>query len=95
MPKQTLIKAFAATTLLAGGAHAQTTLDMWYHGAGGEVEGAIIQGIVDDFNASQSDWNVVLESFPQASYNDSVTAAAQPRARASAGRASSLRMPPF
>ena len=34
------------------------------------------QDIIADFNASQSDWKVVLEQFPQAAYNDSVTAAA-------------------
>ena len=49
---------------------------MWYHGAGNEVESRIINQIVDDFNASQSDWTVSLESFPQGAYNDSVVAAA-------------------
>lgn len=55
---------------------AQTELSMWYHGAGNAEEAAILNGIVDDFNASQSDWKVVVESFPQTSYNDSVVAAA-------------------
>lgn len=55
---------------------AQTELGMWYHGAGNEVEGRIINQIVDDFNASQSDWVVNIESFPQDSYNDSIVAAA-------------------
>ena len=55
---------------------AQTELSMWYHGAGNEVEGRIINQIVDDFNASQSDWVVSIESFPQESYNDSIVAAA-------------------
>ncbi len=63
-------------TALSGGALAATDLTMWYHGAGNEVEGKVINQIVDDFNASQSDWNVIIESFPQESYNDSVTAAA-------------------
>lgn len=62
--------------LLAGGALAQTELSMWYHGAGNEVESAIINQIVDEFNASQSDWAVTIESFPQESYNDSIVAAA-------------------
>ena len=61
---------------LVGPALAQTELSMWYHGAGNEVESRIITRIVDDFNASQSDWMVELESFPQESYNDSVVAAA-------------------
>lgn len=61
---------------LAHSASAQTDVTMWYHGAGNEVESRIINQIVDDFNASQADWRVVLESFPQLSYNDSVVAAA-------------------
>jgi multiple sugar transport system substrate-binding protein len=65
-----------AATLMAGGALAQTTLSMWYHGAGNEVEAKIINQIITDFNASQSDWKVELQSFPQAAYNDSVTAGA-------------------
>jgi multiple sugar transport system substrate-binding protein len=68
--------ALAAQTLGLGAAHAQTPLTMWYHGAGNEVESAIINQIVADFNASQSDWSVSLESFPQGAYNDSVVAAA-------------------
>ena len=55
---------------------AQTDLTMWYHGAGNEVESGIINKIVADFNASQTDWKVSLESFPQGAYNDSVVAAA-------------------
>ena len=63
---------------LVGGIHAQTptTLSLWYHGAGNEVERGILVSIIEDFNASQSDWAVELEEFPQASYNESVTAAA-------------------
>lgn len=51
-------------------------LSLWYHGAGNEVERSILIGVIDDFNASQADWNVVLEEFPQQDYNESVTAAA-------------------
>lgn len=65
-----------STALLSSTAMAQTTLSMWYHGAGNEVEATIINQIVSDFNASQSDWAVELESFPQAAYNDSVVAGA-------------------
>jgi multiple sugar transport system substrate-binding protein len=73
--------AFAAgimlgTALFSGAAFAQTKLSMWYHGAGNEVEAKIINQIVTDFNASQPDWTVALESFPQAAYNDSVVAGA-------------------
>jgi len=65
-----------ATALSATSAYAQTTLSMWYHGAGNEVESKIINQIISDFNASQADWKVELQSFPQAAYNDSVTAGA-------------------
>ncbi|SDF00137.1 ABC transporter substrate-binding protein [Limimaricola pyoseonensis] len=70
------ILATALSAVIATGAAAQTELSMWYHGAGGEVESAIINRIVDDFNASQDDWAVELQSFPQGSYNDSIIAAA-------------------
>ena len=49
---------------------------MWYHGAGNEVESKIVNQIITDFNASQTDWSVELQSFPQGAYNDSVVAGA-------------------
>jgi multiple sugar transport system substrate-binding protein len=77
MNKTTRLAAIAlGSTILAGPALAQTELTMWYHGAGNEVEGRLINQVVDDFNASQNDWAVSIESFPQGSYNDSVIAAA-------------------
>ena len=68
----------AAMAVAAWGsmAQAQTTLSLWYHGAGNEVEAKIINQIVADFNGSQADWKVELQSFPQAAYNDSVVAGA-------------------
>jgi multiple sugar transport system substrate-binding protein len=68
--------ALALGTLLSSPVLAQTELSMWYHGAGNEVELTLITQLVNDFNASQSDWVVVVESFPQGAYNDSVVAAA-------------------
>ncbi len=68
--------ALAFFLATSGTAFATTDLSMWYHGAGNETEKAIIDTIVSDFNSSQSDWAVKIESFPQESYNDSVTAAA-------------------
>ena len=65
-----------AALALSGFVFAQTTLSLWYHGAGNEVERAIVVRTIDDFNASQSDWRVELEEFPQAAYNPSVVAAA-------------------
>jgi multiple sugar transport system substrate-binding protein len=76
MTRKTLLSALLASTGLAGMATAQTEIGMWYHGAGNETESALITQIVDDFNASQSDYTVTLESFPQNSYNESVTAGA-------------------
>ncbi|SNY93351.1 carbohydrate ABC transporter substrate-binding protein, CUT1 family (TC 3.A.1.1.-) [Cohaesibacter sp. ES.047] len=73
---KTLLATLCASTLMSGAAFAQTDLTMWYHGAGNDVESKIINQIVDDFNASQDDWKVTIESFPQTSYNDSVVAAA-------------------
>lgn len=71
-----LIGGTALSLLLATGAMAQTELTMWYHGAGNPTELDLINGLINDFNASQADWKVTLESFPQIAYNDSVTAAA-------------------
>ena len=60
----------------SGMVFAVTELSMWYHGAGNEVESKLIKQIISDFNSSQSNWRVNLESFPQESYNSSVVAAA-------------------
>jgi len=65
-----------ASVLLIGAALAQTEISLWYHGAGNEVERSVLIGIIDDFNASQGDFEVVLEEFPQLSYNESIVAAA-------------------
>ena len=60
----------------AGQAARADRAHLWYHGAGNEVESEILNQIVADFNASQADWKVALESFPQGAYNDAVVAAA-------------------
>lgn len=70
------VGAVVATYAISGFAAAQTTLSMWYHGAGNEVELKVINQVVSDFNASQTDWKVELQSFPQGAYNDSVVAGA-------------------
>lgn len=75
MMKKKIAAALAAMSLTASAWPAET-LTMWYHGAGNEVESGILADIVADFNASQDDWEVVVEQFPQASYNESVAAAA-------------------
>lgn len=77
MKKFLQLAGTAALSLgLSGTALAATSLSFWYHGAGNEVEAKIINQIVAEFNESQSDWTVELQSFPQNSYNDSVTAGA-------------------
>jgi len=64
-------------TGLAGSVSAQTELSLWYHGAGSaNAEEALVNQLVEEFNASQSDWKVVIETFPQLAYNDAVGAAA-------------------
>lgn len=74
----TIMKLSASVLALLAGtaASAQTELSMWYHGAGNVVESEILNGIVSDFNESQSDYVVSIESFPQGAYNDSIVAAA-------------------
>lgn len=76
MKFRALSAALAASTALAGAASAQTEISLWYHGAGNDVEAGLVNQIIEDFNGSQSDFAVVIESFPQESYNDSVEAAA-------------------
>ena len=76
MTKLTLAAALLAATTWGGAALAQQTLTMWYHGAGNDVEQKLIGEVIADFNASQTDWKVELQSFPQAAYNDSVVAGA-------------------
>ena len=53
-----------------------TALTMWYHGAGNPEEREVILQIIDDFNASQDEYVVEIEEFPQATYNESIVAAA-------------------
>ncbi|NTU82007.1 MAG: extracellular solute-binding protein [Chloroflexales bacterium] len=53
----------------------RTTLGLWTHSAGNEGEMEVITKMVNDFNASQEQYAVSIEAFPQASYNDSVAAA--------------------
>ncbi len=76
MKRIALSATTALTTALAGAASAQTEISLWYHGAGNDVEAALVNEIIADFNGSHSDYSVVIESFPQESYNDSVEAAA-------------------
>ncbi|ANP74603.1 Putative substrate-binding transport protein [Cryobacterium arcticum] len=51
-------------------------LTIWTHNGGNTEELAAVQAIVDGYNKSQDKTTVKLQAFPQASYNDSVIAAA-------------------
>jgi multiple sugar transport system substrate-binding protein len=51
-------------------------LTMWTHSAGNPAELEVYTKIIDDFNASQDQYTVVEESFPQGAYNDAIVAAA-------------------
>ncbi len=52
------------------------TLTLWTHNAGNAAELGAITAIVNDYNASQKTYKVVIQAFPQTSYNQSVVAAA-------------------
>ena len=66
----------AAEEEMAEPAGDAAVLSMWYHGAGNPEEREVILGIIDDFNASQGEYMVEIEEFPQESYNESIVAAA-------------------
>ena len=50
-------------------------VSLWSHSAGNPDEIAVVEQMIEDFNAQSDMYEVVLEAFPQASYNDSVAAA--------------------
>lgn len=52
------------------------TISMWSHAAGNDQEIATVKEAITAYNASQANYEVVLEEFPQESYNDSIAAAA-------------------
>jgi multiple sugar transport system substrate-binding protein len=62
-----------------GGTGEGGELTLWTHNAGNKEELAIVNQIVSDYNASQTKNKVKVQAFPQAAYNDAVTAAATSR----------------
>jgi multiple sugar transport system substrate-binding protein len=60
----------------ASGGESGGQLTLWTHNAGNKVELAIVNQIVSDYNATNPKAKVKLQAFPQAAYNDAVTAAA-------------------
>jgi multiple sugar transport system substrate-binding protein len=71
-----VLLALMLTSVGVSSAQDPVALSLWYHGAGNSAERDVLLGVIDDFNASQTDWVIQLEEFPQASYNESITAAA-------------------
>jgi multiple sugar transport system substrate-binding protein len=59
-------------TAIAG----RTTLKLWTHSAGNANELTVLKQEIAAFNNAQQKYDVIYEAFPQASYNDSVAAAA-------------------
>lgn len=51
-------------------------ISLWSHSAGNEGEMKVISRMITEFNASQSDYEVVRQDFPQDAYNTSVQGAA-------------------
>jgi multiple sugar transport system substrate-binding protein len=84
----TRVVALAAATTLAltgcgragegggGTGDGPVQLTMWTHSAGNPAELEVYEQIIADFNASQDQYEVVTESFPQGAYNDAIVAAA-------------------
>ncbi|HEV8167197.1 MAG TPA: sugar ABC transporter substrate-binding protein, partial [Actinomycetota bacterium] len=62
-----------------GGGGEGGTLTLWTHNAGNPQELGVVKQIVSDYNASQTKNQVKIQAFPQATYNDAVTAAATAR----------------
>src|SRR5438105_159740 len=58
-------------TVIAG----RTPLKLWTHSAGNPNEIAVLKQEIEGFNKVQTKYQVIYQSFPQASYNDSVAAA--------------------
>ena len=71
-PTEAMEEPTAAPAETGGG---KVSMGLWTHSAGNPDELAVIQQWVDTYNASQDKYEIVIESFPQASYNDSVAAA--------------------
>jgi multiple sugar transport system substrate-binding protein len=56
-------------------ANGKIQIGLWTHSAGNPNELAVIQQWVDNFNSKSDKYQITIQKFPQASYNDSVAAA--------------------
>ena len=71
--------ALSAALVLPAAVAAQdgpTQISLWGHAQGNPEELQTLEEIIADFNASQDQWEVVQEQFPQQNYNDTVVAGA-------------------
>lgn len=71
-----LLVACGGSSTTSGGV---TKISLWTHSAGNPAEMNTLKAEVAAFNSSQKQYEVDIQSFPQASYNDSVSAAALAR----------------
>lgn len=71
------LTTIALTTLLVShtAIAAPTQIKVWRHQTG-DSEMQASKNMVDRFNQSQSQWEIVVEAIPEGAYNESVTAAA-------------------
>ncbi|KII75320.1 extracellular solute-binding protein [Vibrio renipiscarius] len=67
--------AVSLSILSASSLAAPTELKIWRHQTG-DIEMQASAAMVERFNQSQGQWNVVVESIPEGAYNESITAAA-------------------
>lgn len=75
----TLALATGCSSQADGGgttADGKVVIPLWTHSAGSETEMAVLNQIIKDFNASQDNYEVQEQEFPQEAYNDSVQGAA-------------------
>lgn len=66
----------ACSSETGGNAGGPATIGLWTHAGGNDAELDVVNGIVEDFNASQDQYVVEVQDFPQDAYNDAVVAAA-------------------
>lgn len=83
MNRRFVVPATIATMalVLAGcssqqGAQSNGKLDLWTHNGGNPEELAVVKAAVEEFNSTHEDAQIEITDFPQASYNDSIVAAA-------------------
>ena len=72
----TALVAALAVPAVAAAQDGPIELSMFYHGEGNDEEKSVLEQINADFNASQDEFVISLQSFPQENYNESIVGAA-------------------